>query len=201
MAHCKTFPRLQFFLEKTYFCRRKNDSPPGYVVCKIIHKQKEVMELVLGLTVLQRDTVIGRETKEGWPLLTVETEVNGESKSTNERGPSWAGSSAFSCRYKRLLSCLGCSSRASTRYFFSSPYTISIQFCPQRAVKTESRSMHAFGDCGHDGWLCIHLVYNRFNSSWKLLAAGQLLSVQGRRYSVRPIHHSISHTCRVKVPI
>ncbi len=29
-----------------------------------------------------------RETREGWPLLTVETEVNGDSKSTNERGPS-----------------------------------------------------------------------------------------------------------------
>jgi hypothetical protein len=28
------------------------------------------------------------ETREGWPLLTVETEVNGDSKSTNERGPS-----------------------------------------------------------------------------------------------------------------
>jgi hypothetical protein len=27
---------------------------------------------------------------EGWPLLTVETDVNGDSKSTNERGPSLA---------------------------------------------------------------------------------------------------------------
>jgi hypothetical protein len=50
------------------------------------------MELVTGLTVLQRDGVIGRETKEGWPLLTVETEVNGDSKRTNERGPSLVGS-------------------------------------------------------------------------------------------------------------
>ncbi len=30
-----------------------------------------------------------RETREGWPLLTVETEVNGDSKSTNERGLPW----------------------------------------------------------------------------------------------------------------
>ncbi len=29
-----------------------------------------------------------RETREGWPLLTVETEMNGNSKSTYERGPS-----------------------------------------------------------------------------------------------------------------
>ncbi len=28
-----------------------------------------------------------RETREGWPLLTVGTEVNGDSKSTNEWGP------------------------------------------------------------------------------------------------------------------
>ncbi len=35
--------------------------------------------------------VVSRETSEGWPLLTVETEVNGDSKSTNERGPSFVG--------------------------------------------------------------------------------------------------------------
>ncbi len=28
-----------------------------------------------------------RETREGWLLLTAETELNGDSKSTNERGP------------------------------------------------------------------------------------------------------------------
>ncbi len=28
-----------------------------------------------------------RETREGWPLVTVETEVNGDSKSTTKRGP------------------------------------------------------------------------------------------------------------------
>ncbi len=31
------------------------------------------------------------EPREGWPLLTVETEVNGDSKSTNESGPSMIG--------------------------------------------------------------------------------------------------------------
>jgi hypothetical protein len=29
---------------------------------------------------------------EKWPLLTGETEVNGDAKSTNERDPSWVGS-------------------------------------------------------------------------------------------------------------
>jgi hypothetical protein len=32
-----------------------------------------------------------RETRKGWPLLTVETKVNGDLKSTNERGPSLVG--------------------------------------------------------------------------------------------------------------
>jgi hypothetical protein len=40
---------------------------------------------------------ITRETREGWPLLTVETEVNGDLKSTNERGPFWVGSLGLLC--------------------------------------------------------------------------------------------------------
>ncbi len=48
-------------------------------------------------------------------MLFVETEVNGNSKTTNER----VGSLGSSCRYKRLLlSCLRCSEQPSTRYFF-----------------------------------------------------------------------------------
>jgi hypothetical protein len=60
-----------------------------------------------------------RETREGWALVTVETEVNGDSKSTNERGPFLFDSLGLSCRNKRFLFCLGCSSRTSTKYFFS----------------------------------------------------------------------------------
>jgi hypothetical protein len=37
-------------------------------------------------------------------LLTVEFEVNEDSKSTNERGPSLVGSLGLSCWYKRLFS-------------------------------------------------------------------------------------------------
>jgi hypothetical protein len=47
---------------------------------------------------------ITREIREGWPLLIVETEANGDSKSTNERAPSLVGS-------------LGSSSRPYTRFF------------------------------------------------------------------------------------
>ncbi len=69
--------------------------------------------------------VNSRKTREGWPLLTVETEVNGNSVSTNERGPSLVGSLGLSCRYNRFLSFLGCSSRP-VQNIFSSPYTFSI---------------------------------------------------------------------------
>jgi hypothetical protein len=33
-----------------------------------------------------------RDAREGWPLLTVETEVDGDSKRTNDRDPSLIGS-------------------------------------------------------------------------------------------------------------
>jgi hypothetical protein len=35
--------------------------------------------------------VIYRETREGWPLATVETKAYGDSKRTNERGPFFLG--------------------------------------------------------------------------------------------------------------
>jgi hypothetical protein len=40
---------------------------------------------------------VSRETREGWPLLTVETDVNGDSKNTNERNPFLVGSLSLSC--------------------------------------------------------------------------------------------------------
>ncbi len=59
-----------------------------------------------------------RETRERWPLLTVETEVNRDSKSTNERSPSLVGSLGLLCRYTRFFFCLGFSRRPSKKYFF-----------------------------------------------------------------------------------
>jgi hypothetical protein len=48
-----------------------------------------------------------RETREGWPLLTVETEANGVSRSKHmTRGSSMVGLWGLSCRYKRFLSSL-----------------------------------------------------------------------------------------------
>jgi hypothetical protein len=48
----------------------------------------------------------------------VETKVNGDSKSTNESGPSLVGSLGLPCRYKRFSSWLGCSSRPNSKLFF-----------------------------------------------------------------------------------
>jgi hypothetical protein len=51
-------------------------------------------------------------------MLTIETEANGDSWSTNVWCPSLVGSLGSSCWYKIFLSCLGYSSQPSTKYFF-----------------------------------------------------------------------------------
>ncbi len=42
----------------------------------------------------------------GGPLLTIVSEVNGDSKSTTESGPSLVGSLGWLCRYKRFFGLL-----------------------------------------------------------------------------------------------
>ncbi len=66
-----------------------------------------------------------RETREGWPLQTVE--ANGDSRSTNERGPSLVGLFGLSCRHKRFLAA---PVRPVKNIFFSSPYTLFQFICP-----------------------------------------------------------------------
>ncbi len=51
-------------------------------------------------------SVSGRETIEGWPLLTVETEANGDSKRTNERNLFLVGSSSKLGRQPCWVACL-----------------------------------------------------------------------------------------------
>jgi hypothetical protein len=66
------------------------------------------------------------ENREGWPLLAVETEVNGDSKSTNERGPSLAGGLlGLSCRYI-ILPRLLWSAQYEIVFSHRMAYTISI---------------------------------------------------------------------------
>ncbi len=75
---------------------------------KKMEEEKENRERVTGRTQGKNKKKmrnrISRETREGRPLLTVETKVNGESKSTNERVPSSVGSLCLACRYKILFS-------------------------------------------------------------------------------------------------
>ncbi len=65
-----------------------------------------------------------RDYREGWPLLTVETEANGDSRSTYERGPSLVGLLGSWCQYKRFLSCLGCPIVGPVQNFFSSSHKL-----------------------------------------------------------------------------
>ncbi len=83
-----------------------------------------------------------------WPMLPVETEVNGDSKSTNERSPFLVGSLGFSCQYKRFLSCLGCSSRPSRKYYF--PHHTLFQL-----IRSLRPSKLGRGSC----WVACLLVY------------------------------------------
>jgi hypothetical protein len=85
------------------------------------------------------------ETREWRPLLTLETEMNGDSKVTNDRGPSLEGSLGTSFRYKRLLCCLGCSGQASTKYFF--PVHILFQFMYPHCPSTGSRAGTPVSEC------------------------------------------------------
>jgi hypothetical protein len=78
------------------------------------------------------------ETNDG-RTLTVETEMNGDSKSTCESGPSLG----LSCRYKRFLFCLGCSSRPSQKLFC--PHlveNITLGYIPAAVLPTFLHNLH-----------------------------------------------------------
>ncbi len=70
-------------------------------------------------------SVVTRETREGCPMPTVETEMNGDSKSTNKRGPSLVDSLVQET-FVLPLPLLS----AQCKIFFSSSYTISITLSP-----------------------------------------------------------------------
>jgi hypothetical protein len=85
-----------------------------------------ISHIVCQLHLIQWRSQKTRETREGWPLLTLETEANGDSKRTNERDTFLVGSLCLSCRCKLFLFCLGCFSQPSTKYFF--PHRTLLQF-------------------------------------------------------------------------
>jgi hypothetical protein len=78
-----------------------------------------------------------RDYRERWSMPTVETELNWDLKKTNETGPSFVGLLGLSCQYKRFLSCLGCSSRPSTKYIF--PHRTLVHFlCTHRPASGQA---------------------------------------------------------------
>ncbi len=95
----------------------------------------KMLILKAGMTFHPLLTAATRETRVGWPLRTIEIDVNGDSKSTNESGPFLVGSLGLSCQYKGFLFCLGCFSRTRTKYFF--PHFL----CPHRPASCQSCSV------------------------------------------------------------
>ncbi len=77
--------------------------------------------------------LVTRETREGWPLMTVETEANGDSwKYIWKRSFfGWFVGFFVPVQYCRFLSCLGCSSKPSTKYYFTH-CTLFLFFSPRR---------------------------------------------------------------------
>jgi hypothetical protein len=92
-------------------------------------------EQVLSLTI--------RETREGWPLLAVETEVNGNSKRTNERSPFLVGSLGLRC-WQEIFVLPWLLSSAQYKIFFSSKYTfpISLSSSPNKLGRQPCRVAH-----------------------------------------------------------
>ncbi len=67
----------------------------------------------------QKKPIAPPQGEGAWPLLTVETEANGDSWSTYVKGPSLIGSLGSSCRYNKFLSCFGWYCYC-TKYYFPS---------------------------------------------------------------------------------
>jgi hypothetical protein len=110
-----------------------------------------------GLLYFFRLYVNTRETREVWPLLTVETEVNEESKSTNERGPFLVGELlGLVVQVQDIFFCLGCSIVVPVQNNSSSPYTISIPMSPSPCQPDRQPSWLALSSCVS---LVITLVY------------------------------------------
>ena len=92
---------------------------------KILRRQKISGNVMVGtvptfftrqIKLFGKQTQVDHRDERGVALTEVEAEANGDSKSTNERGPTLV--ECLSCRYKRFLSYLDYFSHPSTKYFF-----------------------------------------------------------------------------------
>jgi hypothetical protein len=79
-----------------------------------------------------------RETREGWPLLAVETEANRDSRSTYERGPSLSGSCAGTRDLCLALAALVCP--VKLLFFPTEHYFTSFVSLPSKLGRQSCRS-------------------------------------------------------------
>jgi hypothetical protein len=79
----------------------------------------------------QPNSVSTRETRKRWPLLTVQNRAKWRLKEYKWKGSFLDWFVGLVWRYKRFLSCLGCSSRPCTKYF-SPHHTLFLFICPYR---------------------------------------------------------------------
>ncbi len=109
-----------------------------------------------------------RETREGWPLLFVETEENGGLWSRNERGPSLVGSLGSLCRYKRFLFCLGCSISSVQNIFFLAAHFFSlyVSHLPSKLDRQSCR-VACLISC-----VSAHNACHRVHTEWRLPISG-----------------------------
>jgi hypothetical protein len=119
-----------YSLQKSYVSPLQPSPQQGYVD-KVAHLYSPSSPLCHSLCCHNFSGFLaGRETREGWPLLTVETEVNGNSKRQMKRGSFLVGSLSLSCRYKRFFVLPWLLYSAQYKIFFSSSYIISIPLSP-----------------------------------------------------------------------
>ncbi len=75
---------------------------------------------------------MSRETREGWPLQSVETEVKRDAKRTNERGPILVGTRDFCSSLAALV--------GPVQNIFYSLYTVSIPLSTSQSKLAGSRA-------------------------------------------------------------
>ncbi len=123
--------------------------------------------------------IIIRETRDGWPLLTVETDAKWGFKDYKWKGSvlGW---------FKRFLFGLGCSSRLSTKYFFFTVHYVFQFLCPHRPAswsricKPFKEPRNRFPACGPERQpyltyrhrLAVSIPWDRFPSSLNVYKYG-----------------------------
>ncbi len=112
-----------------------------------------------------------RETRESWPLLTVETETNEDLWSTNEGGPSWGWFVGLVVPVQEIFILLWLLWTAQYKNIFSSPYTIAIYVSPSPSNLGRQSCRAA----------CLWIFVSDWDSLSQDLVSGRLLAEAGSR--------------------